>query len=58
MNKTNDNNDNEIENYRKDKLLSELFESNETVSVNDFKNSLKNLNSEVDDSEKLSLDNL
>lgn len=58
MNKTNDNSDNEIENYRKDKLLSELFESNETVSVNDFKNSLKNLNSEVDDSEKLSLDNL
>jgi hypothetical protein len=49
LNEINDNNFNEININIKNKLLLKLYKNNNVVSINTFKNALKNFDYEVDD---------
>lgn len=52
LNEINDNNFNEINNNIKNKLLLKLYKNNNIVSINTFKNAVKNLDyKEIDNME-------
>lgn len=50
INKVNDNNSNKIDLNIKNEFLSKSFKLNDTISINDFIENLKDFNSEVDNS--------